>query len=422
MNIRQYFQNVSLLFIVNFAIKPIWVFAVERKFQLELGQEVYGDYFAYLSWIYIISIVLDLGLHNYTVKFISENKENYTQFLSELWISKGVLCLAYIGLVALSIIVMGLNQKNGLSFFLIGIEMLCFSIYQYLRCFNQGLQQLKLDSLFSSLDRILLIILGIGLLYLFMPFHKLNLDQFILFHIVAYSLSIAILGFYLKKKISFRIDSFSSPQLTQIIRGGYMLILITLCMSIYSRIDAVLLKYILPSGEGYIGSLAYSNRIVDSAYNTLALLSVFLLPSIAFHYSQRNFRYIQQVVWISFGISTFMSISFILASTLFASKIYLKLYPASTSVDLEVFKLHVWTALGVGWMYVFGSFLTAIGKFKVLFLIVLLGSILSLGLNLYLIPSHKTYGAVMAATIVQMTMGLLHMMAAIYYLYHLSRK
>ena len=96
MSIRQYFKNVSLLFVVNFTIKPIWVFGIERKFHLLLGNELYGSYFSSLSLIYILSVFLDMGLHNYAVKFISNKKEDYKGFLSELWMSKLILIGVYI--------------------------------------------------------------------------------------------------------------------------------------------------------------------------------------------------------------------------------------------------------------------------------------------------------------------------------------
>ena len=77
MKLAQYFKNLSLLFFINFAVKPIWVFAIDRKFQLALGKEAYGQYFEFLYLIYIFALVLDLGLHNFTVKSVAEWKENY---------------------------------------------------------------------------------------------------------------------------------------------------------------------------------------------------------------------------------------------------------------------------------------------------------------------------------------------------------
>ena len=129
----------------------------------------------------------------------------------------------------------------------------------------------------------------------------------------------------LRKKISFSIDTYSPKQLIEIIRKGWPLIVIVLFMTIYSRIDVVLLGKMLPNGAEQCDILALSLRIIDSAFNVLALLSVFLLPTVAYHYSEGNLIYVKKVVFISFGISTILSLGLIFASLVFGDMIYEKL-------------------------------------------------------------------------------------------------
>lgn len=415
MQLRQYFQNVSLLFVINFAIKPIWVFVIDNRFQQILSNGVYGSYFSYLSLIYVLSVVLDLGLHNYAVKTIAERKENYRPILAELWMSKLILVFIYLALVLIVILIQGLDWERGFVFFLVAVEMLCFSLYQFLRCFSQGLQLLKLDSLLSSLDRVVLILIGLGILILYSGV-EISLRGYIYFHILAYSSCFIAVWLYLKSKISFRLDHFSTIQLSDIVRKGWPLIIIVILMSIYSRLDVVLLQRLLPDGDLQCGLFANSNRLIDSAFNTLALLSVFLLPTIAYQFTDKNYTYIRKIVWYSFLISSFLSISFVGLSFGLADWIYVKLFHTTNAFEVDIFRYHTWSVIGVGWMYVFGSYLTATGRFKILIAIVFVGVLVSLSLNISLIPSLKAVGVAMTASIVQMTMGILHMMAAIYYL------
>lgn len=415
MNLRQYFQNVSLLFIINMLIKPIWVFGVERKFQLWLGQEDYGMYFSYLSMMYILHVVLDLGLHNYAVKLISEKGSEYKTYVSELWMSKLFLCGFFLTLVILTIYFRKLSWSNSIVFFLIALEMLTFSLFQFLRCFSQGLQKFKLDSVLSILDRVLLILFGGGLLFLFYGETAISLSQFIIFHILAYVLCFGFVAFYMRKDLSYQLDNFNSNQLKNIVKDGYPLILVILLMSIYTRIDAVLLQYLLPDGNIQCGILAYSNRIIDSAYNALSLLGVFLLPTVANNF--KNTSYIRKVVSSSFLISSLITILFVGLSYQFSEWIYLKLYDTVDYKSILVFKTQLWTIIGVGWMYIFGSYLTAIGKFKQLIFIVLIGVILSLILNSLWIPKQGVVGAAKTSAIVQILMGIFHMIVGFYYLY-----
>jgi O-antigen/teichoic acid export membrane protein len=420
MNFFQYTKNVSLLFVINFAIKPIWVFVIDNKFQQVLGNDVFGNYFSYLSLIYIFSVVLDFGLHNYTVKSIAEKKESYTEILSELWMSKFILISLYLSIVLCSIWIQQLNYEQGKIFFLVSVEMLIFSLYQFLRCFAQGLQLLRLDSILSSLDRISLIISGLGIIVL-MSYSSIDIYTYIYFHLIAYSICFLGVWFYLKSKISFKFNTFSTHQLKLIVASGWPLIIIILLMSIYSRMDVVLLKNMLADGNVQCGIFANSNRLVDSAYNTLALLSVFLLPTIAFQFTEKNFANIRKLVLSSVLISSIMSLGFIGFCLFFSELIYLKLFNTSDIFSIQVFRIHVWSTLGVGWMYVMGSYLTATGRYRILIGIVAIGVVMSLGLNYFFIPSHKALGVAYTSAIVQLTMGVLHILAASYYLFKIDK-
>lgn len=417
MKLTQYFKNLSLLFFINFAVKPIWVFAIDRKFQLTLGKEAYGQYFEFLYLIYIFSLVLDLGLHNFTAKSIAEWKENYKNYTAELWVSKGVLSAIFLGIVLIYLLTQTSDWEQRWIFFLVAIEMLFFSLYQFLRSFVQGLQMLKLDSFLSSFDRIMLILFGGGILLMAQDGLQISIYHFIYFHIAAYLFCFLVVGFMLRKKLSFSIDTYSPGQLIEIIRKGWPLIIIVLFMTIYSRIDVVLLGKMLPNGAEQCDIIALSLRIIDSAFNVLALLSVFLLPTVAYHYSKGNLTYVKKVVLISFGISTLLSLGLIFVSLVFGDLIYDKLYPEHTAYDLAVFKQQVWCALGVGWMYVFGSYLTATERYKELIAIVAIGVILSLISNFYFIPQYEAMGVAMTSSFIQLTMGLLHLIVAFYYLF-----
>ena len=47
--------------LLNVIVKPVWIFAIDRKVQLEVGQIEYGSYFALLNLTIIFSFLMDLG-------------------------------------------------------------------------------------------------------------------------------------------------------------------------------------------------------------------------------------------------------------------------------------------------------------------------------------------------------------------------
>jgi O-antigen/teichoic acid export membrane protein len=165
MILKQYFKNISFLFFINFAVKPIWVFVLDRKFQLMYGNELYGNYFSLLSLIYIYSIVLDLGIHNYITKKMADQSYSLTVDFYKLLHVKLFLGFLYLLIVVGTLFIFQFSFLKSILFFIIALNQLLFSFFQFGRSFVQGLQRFGLDSWLSSIDRIFLVLLGSILVY-----------------------------------------------------------------------------------------------------------------------------------------------------------------------------------------------------------------------------------------------------------------
>lgn len=415
MNIYQYFKNISFLFIINFGIKPIWVFLIERKFQLLIGQTDYGNYFSTLNIIYIYSVMLDLGLHTYTVKSISESSKSVSSSFYHLLSLKGLLILGYFVIIFLTIAFLQLSYKDALLLITIGFNQMLFSLFQFLRTFIQGMKLFKTDSWLSSVDRIFLILLGGTALLMFR--NSISLSLFLSLHIISFFLCI-IIAFYIIKKQSGTLEfHWSKNDLIAIIKQSLPLSIIAILMTLYTRIDGILLKHLIPDGDFHCGVYAFSYRFIDSSYNALYLLSIFLMPMIAYKKSLSDHIYIKKLMLSSLAIATVISLGFIIVSYFGAELIYLKLYKTTDLYSINTFKYGLLSTLGVGWMYIFGSYLTATERYKALISIVLLGLIINFTSNIMLIPTLKAEGAAISSSIVQLVMGLLHGIMAFYYIY-----
>lgn len=405
MILKQYFKNISFLFLINFAIKPIWVFVLDRKFQLMYGNALYGNYFSLLSLIYIYSIVLDLGIHNYVTKKMADKSYNLaTDFQRLLYVKIG-LGFLYLLIVFATIFMFNYSYSESLLFLMIAINQLLFSFFQFGRSFVQGLQRFGLDSWLSSIDRIFLVILGSVLVYTTIE-NDIGIYSFIGIHFIAYVLSLGITYFFLLREIEIVKNRFSFSFIPTLLKDAMPFILISVLMVIYTRIDAVLLQNIIPNGNEHSGIFALSYRFFDSAYNALYLLSMFLLPAVSAHFATQNHTLIQQKVFYSFLIATIIALGFVLVTYFGCEYIFKYLYKTESPYAIHTYKWGVWSVLGMAWMYVFGSFLTGIGKYKPIIIIVAIGVLLNIGLNLWLIPLYKAVGAAIACTVVQLFVGI----------------
>lgn len=405
MILKQYFKNISFLFFINFAVKPIWVFVLDRKFQLMYGNEVYGNYFSLLSLIYIYSIILDFGIHNYVAKKMADKSYSLTTDFYKLLHVKMFLSFFYLVIVIGTILIFKFNWTQSILFFIIAFNQLLFSFFQFGRSFLQGLQRFELDSWLSSVDRIFLILLGSILVYTTFGV-SLGIFSFVGIHFFAYLMSLLITYFFLLRSIPLENKKFSFSFLIHLTKDALPFIAISVLMVIYTRTDAVLLQNLLSNGNEHSGIFALSYRFFDSAYNALYLLSMFLLPAVSAHFATKNLTIIKQKVLYSFILATVIALGFVLLTFFGCEYIFKYLYKTESAYAIHTYQLGVWSVLGVAWMYVFGSFLTGIGKYKPLIIIVAIGVLVNIGLNILLIPMYKAVGAAIACTMTQLFVGL----------------
>ena len=66
---RKFVVNLALLLLLNFLIKPFWIFGIDRTVQNELVSSAdYGTYFALFNFAMLFNILLDLVFPVSTIK------------------------------------------------------------------------------------------------------------------------------------------------------------------------------------------------------------------------------------------------------------------------------------------------------------------------------------------------------------------
>lgn len=412
--LKKYFKSVFGLIVINFAIKPIWVFVLDAQFQNIYGHEVYGNYFSVLSQIYIYSVILDLGLHNYITKYISKQQLNLRRDFADLNSVKWSLAIIYFLVVLISLNFQVENGSLRWVFFLVAFNQFLFSYFQFLRTFIQGLQLFSIDKWLSSLDRIFLVIFGFSILVLTQITGQKNFFLFLGIHFLSYLFCILISIFIINQQDFFIFfGKVNHKKIYIILKSALPYTLIALLMMIYNRLDSVMLKYLLNEGNFHSSIYAYSYRIIDSGYNGLYLFSVFLLPIISNYIAKNDFKLMHKVLKMSFLFSISASIIALLFGYIFSDLIFLKVYNNIDKYAIDTFKSILPALVGSSLMYIFGTYLLAKGKYKDILIIVSIASILSVGLNLIYIPKLGAVGAALVCSFTQIFVGLLKMIRAL---------
>jgi len=405
---------MAFLVLVNLLIKPFWIFGIELKVQNLLGAAVYGrNYFALYNFVVLFMVVLDLGINNFNNRAISQNPEklaiNFSRFLS----LKLFIAFIYV------LLLLGIGKAIGYNAFQLKLlvwlmaAQILLSFVQFFRSNLGALQWFKKDSFISILDKSLMILFCVVLLWGGLV--QFNIWHFVQAQTLAYLLA-AIGAFILLRKqvvpLKFKLQP---DKIISLLKQTYPYALITLLMSFYNRLDGVMLERLLADDGYQAGVYAAGYRLLD-AFNQVGLLSgTILLPVFA-----KMIKNNEKVIRLAsiFGVIALTGAS-ILAIGCWGYRFEIMdwLYIESTIEYGQTFGILMFSFIGIASMYIFGTLLLANGSLKMLNWIALGGLLLNFGLNFHLIPSIGSYGAALSTLLTQSLVAIAQILTIVFIFY-----
>lgn len=148
---------------VNLLIKPFWVFGIDRTVQNNLGESEYGLYFAIFNFTYLFQILLDFGLQNYNNTEVASDTKKINTLLPNILLFKTILFFIYLVVCVAVAYPLGYLSKPFIWIILMNQILLSFNIY--LRTNVSAHQHFITDALLSVLDKLLMILLCVVLIW-----------------------------------------------------------------------------------------------------------------------------------------------------------------------------------------------------------------------------------------------------------------
>ena len=417
MSFKQSFLfNTLFALIVNFIIKPIWVFGIDRSVQNQLGSEEYGLYFAIFNYVYIFQILLDFGLQNFNQTEIASDNSKFRQLFPGMLSTKLVLTIAYVVLTVIVGVLLGYSDEKYFGWLI--VNQIILSLNVFLRSNISAHRLFIKDAFLSIIDKTLMIA---GSLLMFIPsihWLELNIQNFI--WIQTFSMLVAsIFCIYYNLKLSDTFDWKFDPVLFKsILVRAVPFALIYFLMTIYYRIDTVMIEQMLSNGAVESGLYAQSYRIMESVNNIGYIVAGVLLPLFAYRLGQ--IELIQQILRQGFGLMYTMIIPIVIGGIVFAKEITFTLYPnEDPTYSSEIFSVLLLNFIPVGLLYVLGPLLTAKKSFKVMIPSLIIASLMNIAINYFLIPQYGALGASIATISTQIFMLLIYSIA-VFHLFELK--
>lgn len=400
---RIFFSNLLFSILLNLLVKPIAIFGIDAQVQNAVGLDQYGLYFSLLSLSLILNILMDLGINNYVIQTVAKNKEEAKSQISSVLLLRLVLFLVYLSILFTSAFLLGYDSKGMKLLFFLGLNQLFIVFIAYFRGFFSGLQHYKLDSFFSVFDRILLIITA-GSVLLFPTGYPMSIHLYIELQTFGYFLTFLVAFILFKRMIGTIHWKIDVLQFKAVLQKSLPFALLIILMSLYTRIDGILLHAFATNGNVEAGIYAKGFRILDALYMFGMIFAGLLFPMFS-NVLHDSLQKVKELVLISsrFLMSGVIVVVFILIGH--AGYILQLIYTSSMEAYIPFCWLML-SFLGIAMNFVFGTLLTANGNLKELNIISAIGVLMNVSLNLILIPKYGASGAGFTAFITQMTMAI----------------
>lgn len=389
----KYFKNTSWLFgekilrmIVGLFV-GIWVARY-------LGPEQFGLFSYAASFVGLFAVFATLGLDGIVVRELVKD-ENYrdellgTAFWLKLFGAFGVL-----GFLAIAINFTSNDTGTNILIFIIASATIFQSFnvvdfYFQSKVMSKYVVYANIISLFiSSIVKIVLI---------------LNEAPFITFAwVVLFDSFILALGFiyFFFKKSNFNIRSliFKKEIALNLLKDSWPLILSGIVISIYMKIDQIMIKEML--GSEAVGQYAAAVRLSEAWYFIPTVIATSLFPAII------NAKKISEKLYYArfqklYDLMVWMAIAIAIPMTFMSDWIVELLYGEQYNQAGGVLMIHIWAGIFVFLGVASGKWLLSENLQLYSFYRALAGAVINIILNYTLIPIYGIYGAAFATLIAQ---------------------
>lgn len=388
----RYFKNTSwmmgeqLLRMVAGLLVGIWVARY-------LGPEQFGAFSYVLAFTSIVVSLAKLGLDNILIRELINHPEQYNNYLGTAFWLKLIGAMFVIILLAFILPLTSNDTTTNFYIFIISLGLI-FQSTEVIGFYFESQVLAKIISIckiiqltLSSLLKIYLILMQADLIW-FVIVTLFDMVSLAISYLIAYHFSKRTYFYlYFNKNLAFKL-----------LKNAWPLIISTILVSIYMRIDQIMIKEIL--GEYAVGIYSAAIKISECWYCIPILVSSSLFPAIMNAKKISNTLYLQRLQQL-YIMMIWIAISIAIIVTLLNEQIVHFLYGTQYEAAKSILILHIWTSIFVfigiiGSKWILSENLQIYANY---FLII--GIIINFSLNLILIPTYGIIGSAISILISQ---------------------
>lgn len=362
-----------------------------------LGQVGFGEYTTITGFLSVFSILADLGLYLVVTREISKKGADESKIISnaftiKLFASVIILTLApavatffpYSQQVKLGIIV------GTLSFLFILLNQVLIGIFQkYFSMWKVTVGEIA-GRVVWLLGVVLVIKFQLGLIWLLLAISLANFANFLIVFVFAKT--------YVKIKLRFDWDLWK-----HLLKIAAPLAFSVIFNLIYFKVDTVLLSIMKPAKD--VGIYGAPFKVLESLITIAAIFAGLLLPLLSKYYIE-DIKKFATIFKKGFDVLAIFVIPLIFGTLIFAQPIMILFGGGEFSESGNVLRILIFAVGAIFFSHLFGNTAIACNQQGKLMWIYIGTALLSIILNLALIPKFTYFGAAASVTISEICVAL----------------
>lgn len=388
--IRRYFFNTSWMFAeqVLRIIAGLFVGIYVARY---LGPEQFGIYSYAVAFVALFGAIARLGLDGIVVRDLVNHPEERDTYLGTAFWLKLIGSLVTIGLLAIAVQLTGNDATTNLYIFIIASGLI-FQSFDVVDFYFQS----RVLSKYVSISRLVQLALS-SILKLYFVFTQADLFWFVVVSLVdQVSLALSLAIAYWRQRVGSFFGRFDLSTAKAMLINSWPLILSGIAISLYMRIDQIMIKEML--GEREVGLYSAAVRLSEAWYFVSVIVTTSLFPAIL-NAKKLNPKLYDERLQRLYAIMIYSAVGVALPVAFMAESIVVTLYGIHYQDAGLVLAIHIWAGIFVALGVVNGSWFLAENLQKVATLNTLIGAAVNVILNYFLIPIYGIAGVAFATLV-----------------------
>ena len=384
---RKYFANTSWLMFGQVSRTAVILF-VGVYVARYLGPERFGLLSYAMSFAGLFSAIATLGLDTVLIRDLVEDENGTDELLGSAFALRIISILLSLGLLSIAIGVVGNKNYTNLLILVIASAEI-FRAFNVIGFYFQS----KVLSKYAIYPRIASVVIS-AVIRLLLIYFRTSLIYFavaVLLESIALSTGHIII--YMRRKFSILNWKARPKVMRRLLRDAWPLILSGTCVSIYMRIDQVMIKKMMDSEA--VGNYAIAVRLSQVWYVIPAVIATSVFPAIVSARKVSAELYRKRMKKL-YALMFWLAIVVILPITFLANDIVRLVFGAQYKYAGGVLGIYVWALVFVFLGSANTRYLIAENYTGIVFFKALIGMITNVFLNIVLIRKYGINGAAIA--------------------------